>query len=112
MEPIAILVALVAAGAVLLIVNGLLGSSPVDPVQARLNQFRGGALPTNGLAIPANSEDIVSQDGGWKTNDSLFFEASGFAMPRVPPQRMRAPARHLGARREIEMQRADHRGLE
>jgi tight adherence protein C len=39
MEPIAIVVALVAAGAILLIVIGLAGNSPVDPVQARLTQL-------------------------------------------------------------------------
>ena len=39
MEPLAILVALVAAGAILLIVIGLAGNSPVDPVQARLTQL-------------------------------------------------------------------------
>ena len=53
MEPIAILVALVAAGAVLLIVNGLLGSSPVDPVQARLNQL--------GTMQAKNLEDLELQ---------------------------------------------------
>ena len=39
MEPIAIVVALVAGGAILLIVIGLAGNSPVDPVQARLTQL-------------------------------------------------------------------------
>src|SRR5215213_840442 len=39
MDPIAIVVALVAAGAILLIVVGLAGNSPVDPVQARLTQL-------------------------------------------------------------------------
>jgi len=39
MDPIAILVAAAAAGAILLIVLGLAGSSPVDPVQARLTQL-------------------------------------------------------------------------
>ena len=39
MEPGAILVAALAAGAILLIVLGLSGSSPVDPVQARLTQL-------------------------------------------------------------------------
>jgi tight adherence protein C len=39
MEPIALLVAAVAAGAILLIVIGLAGNSPVDPVQARLTQL-------------------------------------------------------------------------
>src|SRR6187399_2527717 len=39
MEPLAIVVALVAAGAILLIVIGIAGSSPVDPVQARLTQL-------------------------------------------------------------------------
>jgi tight adherence protein C len=39
MDPVAILVAALAAGAILLIVLGLSGSSPVDPVQARLTQL-------------------------------------------------------------------------
>lgn len=39
MDPVAILVAAAAAGAILLIVLGLAGSSPVDPVQARLTQL-------------------------------------------------------------------------
>src|SRR6188768_255024 len=39
MDPLAILVAALAAGAILLIVLGLAGSSPVDPVQARLTQL-------------------------------------------------------------------------
>jgi tight adherence protein C len=39
MDPVAIAVAALAAGAILLIVLGLSGSSPVDPVQARLTQL-------------------------------------------------------------------------
>jgi tight adherence protein C len=39
MDPIAIAVAALAAGSILLIVLGLAGSSPVDPVQARLTQL-------------------------------------------------------------------------
>jgi tight adherence protein C len=39
MEPVTLLVAALAAGAILLIVMGLTGSSPVDPVQARLTQL-------------------------------------------------------------------------
>ncbi|MEO5964878.1 MAG: type II secretion system F family protein [Candidatus Limnocylindrales bacterium] len=39
MDVLPILVALVAAGAILMIVFGLAGSSPVDPVQARLTQL-------------------------------------------------------------------------
>jgi tight adherence protein C len=39
MEPLAIVVAALAAGGILLIVLGLAGSSPVDPVQARLTQL-------------------------------------------------------------------------
>ncbi|CAN5451766.1 type II secretion system F family protein [soil metagenome] len=39
MDPLAIVVAALAAGAVLLIVFGLAGSAPVDPVQARLTQL-------------------------------------------------------------------------
>jgi tight adherence protein C len=39
MDPIALVVAAVAAGAILLIVIGLAGNSPVDPVQARLTQL-------------------------------------------------------------------------
>jgi tight adherence protein C len=39
MDPVAIAVAALAAGAILLIVMGLAGGSPVDPVQARLTQL-------------------------------------------------------------------------
>lgn len=39
MEPIQIIVAAVAAGAILFIVFGFIGSGPVDPVQARLTQL-------------------------------------------------------------------------
>ena len=39
MDPLTIAVAALAAGAILLIVLGLAGSSPVDPVQARLTQL-------------------------------------------------------------------------
>ncbi len=39
MDPVTIAVAALAAGAILLIVLGLAGSSPVDPVQARLTQL-------------------------------------------------------------------------
>ena len=39
MDPLAIGVAALAAGAILLIVFGLAGSAPVDPVQARLTQL-------------------------------------------------------------------------
>src|SRR3954467_2697362 len=39
MDPIALVAALVAAGAILLIVIGLAGNTPVDPVQARLTQL-------------------------------------------------------------------------
>jgi len=38
-EPISIIIALAAAGAVILIFTGLAGSAPVDPVQARLTQL-------------------------------------------------------------------------
>jgi tight adherence protein C len=39
MEPVTLLIAAVAAGGVLLVVVGLSGSAPVDPVQARLTQL-------------------------------------------------------------------------
>ena len=39
MEPVQIIVAAVAAGAILFIVFGFIGSGPVDPVQARLTQL-------------------------------------------------------------------------
>lgn len=65
-------------------------------VESGAASFSGGALPSNGIAIPANSDDIVQKDtAGWKTNDTLFFEASGFAMPTIRPQRMTAPAAEL-----------------
>ena len=39
MDPLTLIVAIVAAGAILLIFLGLAGSAPVDPVQARLTQL-------------------------------------------------------------------------
>src|SRR5688572_4123452 len=39
MEPLPIIIAAVAAGAILLIILGLAGSSPVDPVHVRLTQL-------------------------------------------------------------------------
>ena len=53
MEPLSILVAAVAAGAILLIVLGLAGNSPVDPVQARLTQL--------GTSTAASLEELELQ---------------------------------------------------
>src|SRR5512144_128133 len=39
MDPLPLIIAAVAAGAILLIVIGLAGNAPVDPVQARLTQL-------------------------------------------------------------------------
>ena len=39
MDPLPLIVAALAAGAILLIVLGLAGNAPVDPVQARLTQL-------------------------------------------------------------------------
>ena len=53
MEPLSLVVAAVAAGAILLIFVGLAGRSPVDPVQARLTQL--------GTAQAASLEEIELQ---------------------------------------------------
>lgn len=53
MEPLSLIVAAVAAGAILLIVIGLAGGSPVDPVQARLSQL--------GSVQAANLEELELQ---------------------------------------------------
>lgn len=53
MEPLSLIVAAVAAGAILLIFIGLAGSGPVDPVQARLTQL--------GSVQAANLEELELQ---------------------------------------------------
>src|SRR4051794_25299500 len=59
MDPIALVVALVAAGAILLIVIGLAGNSPVDPVQARLTQL--GSMQAKNLEELELQQPIVDR---------------------------------------------------
>ena len=59
MEPLALLVAAVAAGAILLIVIGLAGNSPVDPVQARLTQL--GSMQAKNLEELELSQPIIDR---------------------------------------------------
>lgn len=59
--------------------------------------FQGGALPDKGIAIIANrSDDLVLDAPAWsKGGDTLTFEARGFAMPNIGPQRITAPSLDL-----------------
>src|ERR1041384_3440490 len=67
-----IIVALVAGGAILLIVVGLAGSSPIDPVQARLIQL--------GSMQARNLEELELQQPFFeRTARPLAVRLSGFA---------------------------------
>ncbi len=59
--------------------------------------FQGGALPDKGIAIVANREGDLRLDApAWnKGGDSLLFEAKGFAMPDIGPERISVPSTDL-----------------
>jgi tight adherence protein C len=71
MDPIALLIAAVAAGAVLLIVLGLVGGGPVDPVQARLTQL--GTMQAKNLEELELQQPLVD-----RTLKPLAARLSGF----------------------------------
>ncbi len=71
MDPIALLIAAVAAGAVLLIILGLVGSGPVDPVQARLTQL--GTMQAKNLEELELQQPLVD-----RTLKPLAARLSGF----------------------------------
>lgn len=68
--------------------------------------FRGGRLPDEGLAIVANAEPPRIESSAWRTGDVLAFEASGFAMPPVPPVHLPAPPAELDVVEPLEGARA------
>ena len=59
--------------------------------------FQGGLLPAGGVAVVANRGDDLKFDGpAWTTaNDTLTFEAKGFAMPEIAPAKLGVPSTDL-----------------
>lgn len=66
-------------------------------VEGGVAVFRGGLLPSNGIAVVANRTDDLKLDGAAWANggDALTFEAKGFAMPDVEPATMHVPSQDL-----------------
>lgn len=64
-------------------------------VERGVATFRSARLPDEGLTIVANQEPPRIASIAWRTGDSLAFEASGFAIPPVPPIRLTAPPAEL-----------------
>ena len=103
----AIVVAALAAGAILLIVIGLAGSSPVDPVQARLTQL--GTMQAKNLEelelqqpfLERTLRPLASNLSGYVVGflpialaGFLFIAAPGFMKPMFdnPPEILGLPA--------------------
>ncbi|AKU94339.1 hypothetical protein AKJ09_01003 [Labilithrix luteola] len=68
-------------------------------VESGVATFRGGSLPTTGLAVLANANtndsrvaEAVVSGSAWADGDTLTFEAHGFAMPNVGRVRLQAPS--------------------
>lgn len=66
-------------------------------VEGGVATFTGGALPEKGIAVVANrSGDLILDAPAWsKGGDALTFQAKGFAMPEIGPERMTAPSLDL-----------------
>jgi hypothetical protein len=66
-------------------------------VEGGVAVFRGGLLPSNGIAVVANRTDDLKLDGAAWANagDALTFEAKGFAMPDIAPSTMHVPSQDL-----------------
>jgi hypothetical protein len=66
-------------------------------VEGGVAVFRGGLLPSNGIAVLANRTDDLKLDGAAWANagDPLTFEAKGFAMPDIAPSTLRVPSQDL-----------------
>ena len=74
MDPLAIGIAALAAGAILLIVFGLAGNTPVDPVQARLTQL--GTMQAKNL----EELELQGREGGQRAADPGGEEGVGEAV--------------------------------
>lgn len=65
-------------------------------VEGGVAVFRGGALPSHGIAVIANDDDLVMPAPAWAAGgEALTFEAKGFAMPEIKQATLRAPAAEL-----------------
>ncbi|MBX3219921.1 MAG: hypothetical protein KF795_05330 [Labilithrix sp.] len=61
-------------------------------VESGVATWTGGKLPAPGLQVLANQPEPSKLEGeGWTADDTLTFEVSGFAMPRLQAVSMRAP---------------------
>lgn len=70
-----------------------IGTAPVDDGVAT---WSGGMLPTGGFNVLANQlEPTYLAGAGWSTGQALTFEVAGFALPRIRPESMPAPAAEL-----------------
>ena len=65
-------------------------------VESGVATWTGGKLPAAGLQVLANQPEPTKLAGaGWGTDDTLMFDVSGFAMPRLQTVSMRAPRTDL-----------------
>lgn len=65
-------------------------------VEGGVALFRGGLLPSEGVAVVANRDDLVVDGPGWQgAGDVLTFEAQGFVMPTIERVSFRAPSAEL-----------------
>jgi hypothetical protein len=66
-------------------------------VEGGVALFQGGSLPVGGIAVVANRGSDLTFDGpAWSTgSEALTFEARGFAMPEIQPERLRVPSLDL-----------------
>ena len=65
-------------------------------VESGVATWSGGQLPQAGLQVLANQpEPAKHEGGGWTSDDTLTFDVTGFAMPRLQAVRMNAPRTEL-----------------
>jgi len=66
-------------------------------VEGGVAKFQGGLLPPGGIAVVANRPDELTLDApAWsRGGESLTFEARGFAMPEITPERVVVPSTEL-----------------
>ena len=66
-------------------------------VESGVATWTGGKLPASGLTVLANQPEPSKVRGeGWLASDTLTFDASGFAMPRIRAVTMNAPRAEIG----------------